>query len=249
MKPGRLVFGVHPVKEALRSGRAHVVYLLEGESGAGLREVRVDAESRGVACEARARRELDALTEGKVNQGVVALCGEFPYAEVDDILAAAERRAEPPLVLVLDGVQDPGNLGALVRTAHVLGAHGLVIPKDRAVKVSSTVVKASAGATEHVPIALVTNVARTLEELKQRGLWIVGAVAQDGKPPAELDLTGGIALVLGSEGKGIRPLVLRGCDLFVQIPMVGAVASLNVAAAGAIVLYEALRQRRAATPG
>jgi 23S rRNA (guanosine2251-2'-O)-methyltransferase len=172
---------------------------------------------------------------------VVAVTGDYLYATVEAILAAAAGR--PPLVMVLDSVQDPQNLGALVRSAHVLGGHGVVVPRDRAVGVTPTVVKASAGATEHLPIALVTNIARTLDDLRKAGLWIVGAVAGDAKPPWQIDLAGPTALVLGAEGKGIRPLVLRGCDLCVRIPMLGRVASLNVAAAGAILLYEAARQR------
>jgi 23S rRNA (guanosine2251-2'-O)-methyltransferase len=147
------------------------------------------------------------------------------------------------LVLVLDGIQDPQNFGALVRTAHVVGVDGIVIPRDRQVAVTAAVVKASAGATEHAKIALVTNVARTLEELKAAGLWICGAVAQDGEAPWKIDMKVPLALVLGAEGKGIRPLVLRGCDLLVRIPMIGKVASLNVGAAGAMLLYEAARQR------
>jgi len=151
-----------------------------------------------------------------------------------------------PLLLVLDGVQDPQNLGALVRSAHVLGADGVLIPRHRAAPVTPAVVKASAGATEHTPIAQVTNVARTLEELKERGIWIVGASALGGRLPSEIDLTVPVALVLGSEGKGVRPLVLRACDLLVRIPMAGRVASLNVSVAGAILLYETVRQRTAA---
>jgi 23S rRNA (guanosine2251-2'-O)-methyltransferase len=183
-----------------------------------------------------------------VHQGVVAITGEYPYAQLDEILNVAGRAGVPPLVLVLDSVQDPQNLGALVRTAHVVGAHGIVIPKDRAVGVTPVVVKASAGATEHMKIAQVVNVARALEELKAAGLWVVGAVAAGGEPPWKIDYTGPCALVLGAEGKGIRPLVLRGCDLLVRIPMAGQVASLNVGAAGAMLLYEAARQRALKTP-
>jgi 23S rRNA (guanosine2251-2'-O)-methyltransferase len=195
----------------------------------------------------RPRAGLDELAKGGVHQGVVAVVGEYNYAQLDELLALAKKSGRPPLVLVLDSVQDPQNLGALVRTAHVVGAHGVVIPKDRAVGVTPAVVKASAGATEHVRIATVTNVARALEELKEAGLWIAGAVAAgDSKAPWEIDFTVPIALVLGAEGKGIRPLVQRGCDLLVQIPMEGEVASLNVGAAGAMLLYEIVRQRAVA---
>jgi 23S rRNA (guanosine2251-2'-O)-methyltransferase len=178
---------------------------------------------------------------------VVAIAGAFRYRELDELVALAAAAGEPPLLLVLDGVQDPQNLGALVRSAHVLGAHGVVVPKDRAAHVTPSVVKASAGATEHVAIALVTNLARALEELKAAGVWTVGAVVEpggdEGAAPWEVDLAAPTALVLGAEGAGVRPLVARGCDLRVRIPMAGRVASLNVAAAGAILLYEAARQR------
>jgi 23S rRNA (guanosine2251-2'-O)-methyltransferase len=191
----------------------------------------------------RARVALDALARGGAHQGVVAIAGEYPYADLEDRLGSAQQAGKPPLLLVLDSVQDPQNLGALVRTAHVVGAHGVVIPKDRAVGVTPTVVKASAGATEHVRIATVVNVARALEELKRANVWVAGAVAAGGMAPWEVDLTVPLALVLGAEGKGIRPLVLRGCDLLVKIPMAGRVASLNVGAAGAMLLYEIVRQR------
>jgi 23S rRNA (guanosine2251-2'-O)-methyltransferase len=245
----RLVYGIHPVEELLRSGReVAVVYLADGEGGGALIPIEVRARQAKVPLERRARAELDALAGGAAHQGAVAVAaGDFPYREPRELVAAATAKLENPLVLVLDGVQDPQNLGAIARSAHVLGAHGLVLPKDRAAHVTPAVVKASAGATEHLPIALCTNVARTLEELQGEGLWTIGAVADGGEDPATLDLAAPTALVLGSEGKGLRPLVLRGCDLRARIPMVGQVTSLNVAAAAAVLLYEAARQRRART--
>jgi 23S rRNA (guanosine2251-2'-O)-methyltransferase len=239
----RLLYGTHPVREALLAGRVQALFVLEGESGAPLKEVCEAARAAQVTPVPRARAALDALVHGAGHQGVVAVVGEYPYAQLDEIIALAAASSRSPLVMVLDSVQDPQNFGALVRTAHVVGAHGVVIPKDRAVGVTATVVKAAAGATEHVKIASVVNIARALAELKQAGLWIAGAVAADGKAPWHIDLCVPLALVLGSEGKGIRPLVLRGCDLLVKIPMRGQVASLNVAAAGAMLLYEIVRQR------
>lgn len=243
----RVVYGVRPVEEALRAGRVQALFVAEGQEDARgpLKSIIDAAKAASVPPVPRAKAALDALAKHGVHQGVVAITGEYPYADVEDILAAAQAAGGPPLVLVLDGITDPQNLGALVRTAHVVGVHGIVIPRDRAVGVTPAVVKASAGATEHAKIALVTNVARTLDELKQAGLWVCGAVAQDGEPPWQIDMKAPLALVLGAEGKGIRPLVLRGCDLFVRIPMVGRVASLNVGAAGAMLLYEAARQRHA----
>lgn len=246
----RLVYGVHPVREALRAGRVQALFVAEGESGVALKEVLDAARDKGVQPIPRVRAQLDALAHGGVHQGAIAVVGEYNYAQLDELLALARREGRAPLILVLDSVQDPQNLGALVRSAHVAGVHGVVIPKDRAVGVTPAVVKASAGATEHVKIATVVNVARALEELRQAGVWIAGAVAAGGsKAPWEIDFTVPMALVLGAEGKGIRPLVLRGCDLLVKIPMLGKVASLNVGAAGAMLLYEIVRQRTIAAGG
>ena len=242
----RILYGVHPVKEALRAGRVQALFTLEGESGPALREIHDAARAANIQPVPRPRAVLDELAEGGAHQGVIAVAGEYNYAQLDELLAIARKDGKPPLILVLDSVQDPQNLGALARTAHVVGAHGIVIPKDRAVGVTAVVVKASAGATEHLRIATVTNIARALEELKEAGMWIAGAVAEGGEPPWKVDLTGPTALVLGAEGKGIRPLVLRGCDLLLRIPMAGKVASLNVGAAGAMLMYEVARQRATA---
>ena len=242
----RVVYGVHPVREALRSGKVQALFVAEGETGPALKEILDAARAANVQPLAHLRAQLDALAHGGVHQGAVAVVGEYNYAQLDELVQIAQRAGKPPLLLVLDSVQDPQNLGALVRTAHVAGVHGVVIPKDRAVGVTPTVVKASAGATEHLKIATVVNIARALEELKAANVWIAGAVAAGGsKAPWEIDFTVPIALVLGAEGKGIRPLVLRGCDLLVKIPMFGKVASLNVGAAGAMLLYEVVRQRAA----
>jgi 23S rRNA (guanosine2251-2'-O)-methyltransferase len=239
-----LVYGLRPVEELLRSQReVAVIYLVEGERSAALSAIATSATAAGVQVTARARLALDALSGGKPHQGVVAVAGDFPYLEPLDLVARATEKLEVPLLLVLDGVQDPQNLGALVRSAHVLGAHGVVVPRDRAAQVTSSVVRASAGATEHTAIARCANLARTLEELKAAGVWTVGALADGGEDPWRLDLTVPLAVVLGAEGTGLRPLVVRGCDLLVRIPMVGRVASLNVGSAGAILLYEVMRQR------
>ena len=245
----RVVYGVHPVREALRTGRVQALFVAEGETGPTVKDILEAARQANVQPIVRTRAALDALAHHGVHQGAVAVTGEYNYAQLDELLQVGKRLGTASLILVLDSVQDPQNLGALVRTAHVAGAHGIVIPKDRAAGVTPAVVKTSAGATEHVKIATVVNVARALEELKEAGVWIAGAVAAGGsKAPWEIDFTVPIALVLGAEGKGIRPLVLRGCDLLVKIPMFGKVASLNVGAAGAMLLYEVVRQRAQATP-
>lgn len=241
MSARRVVYGINPVREALRARRARAVFLADGVKAALV--LGPEARAAGAQVETRPREELDALAgAGAAHQGAIALCGDFAYAELDDVVAAAG--GAPPLVLVLDGVQDPGNLGALVRSAHVLGAHGVVIPKDRAAAVTPAVVKSSAGATEHTPIAQVTNLARALDELKQRGIWITGAVlSDDAALPWQVDLAGPSALVIGSEGKGMRQLVEKHCDFRVRIPLAGKVGSLSAPAAGAALLYEAARQR------
>jgi 23S rRNA (guanosine2251-2'-O)-methyltransferase len=241
-----LIYGVRATLELIRARRRDVslVLVAEKEAGGGsVREVIDAARAAEVPVETQRRAALDTLTHGAAHQGVVAVVGEYPYADIDELLAEAKRREEPPLLLLLDGVVDPHNLGALVRSAHVFGAHGVVIPQDRAAPVTPAAVKASAGATEHTRVARVVNVARALDELREHGLWVVGGVAEGGRPPWEVDLTGPIALVVGGEGKGIRPLVLRSCDFLVRIPMAGEVAALNASAAGAVLLYEAVRQR------
>ncbi|MGZ3427699.1 MAG: 23S rRNA (guanosine(2251)-2'-O)-methyltransferase RlmB [Polyangia bacterium] len=243
----RVVYGVHPVREALRSGKVQALFVAEGETGPALKEIFDAARTANVQPIPHLRSQLDALAHGGVHQGALAVVGEYNYAQLDELIQIGQREGKPALLLVLDSVQDPQNFGALVRTAHVAGVHGVVIPKDRAVGVTPSVVKTAAGATEHVRIATVVNIARALEELKAANVWIAGAVAAGGsQAPWEIDFTVPIALVLGAEGKGIRPLVLRGCDLLVKIPMFGKVASLNVGAAGAMLLYEVVRQRSGA---
>ena len=246
MAPQRLVYGVRPVEEALRAKRVQALFIADGladDRGGVGRGVLEAAKVMNIHPVTRPRAALDELAQGGVHQGVLAVTGEYPYASVEQILHAANNSGKPPLVLVLDGVQDPQNFGALVRTAHVSGVDGIIIPRDRAVAVTPAVVKSSAGATEHARIALVTNVARTLEEIKEAGLWTCGAVADGGQSPWKIDMKVPLALVLGAEGKGIRPLVLKGCDLSACIPMSGKVASLNVGVAGAMLLYEVTRQR------
>lgn len=242
---GRVVYGVHPVEEALRAGRVEAVFVADDEDKRLLPIVKACGERR-VPFDTKSRDELTALCATDRHQGAVALCGEYGYASLDAILDAATGREEGgrrPLVLVLDSIQDPGNLGAILRSAHIFGCDGVVLPKDRSARVNPTVVKASAGATEHLPIAIETNLGRALERCKEAGLWVAGAVADGGQSPDRVDLDVPLALVLGAEGKGIRPLLQKSCDLRLRIPMLGQVASLNVSVAGGILLYEVMRQR------
>ena len=203
------------------------------------------ARKGGAKVRAAPRPKLDRLAATDRHQGVVAVVADFRYADVADLLAAAKASGRPPLLVVLDGVEDPHNLGAIIRSALALGAHGVVIPKDRAVGVTPAVAKASAGAVERCPVARVTNVAQAVEALKEEGVWSVALAADGDRPLREIDLKGPIALVLGSEGEGLRPLVRRTCDLAARIPMMGELDSLSVSASASVALYEAARQRGA----
>lgn len=253
----RVVFGIGPVRELLRARRGGIAVVWvsrsRGRHGADpLADLIAEAERLGVPVEPREPAELDeAAGPGAVHQGVVAIAGAFPYADLDDIAARAQAAGPHGLVVALDSVTDPHNLGAIARSAYLFGAHGLVLPRDRSAEVTAVAVKASAGATEHLAIAQVTNLARALGELKERGLWISALVGPGpGTTPVwQLDAaTTPLCLVLGAEGSGIRPLVERQCDFRIAIPMMGtAVGSLNVSVAAGVALYEIARQR-AATP-
>ncbi len=239
---------MNPVRERLRAGGEGVseLWLAEGATrGTAFAELERLARAAGAKVRAAPRQKLDRLSGTDRHQGVVAVVADFAYAELDDLLAAAAASGRPPLLVVLDGVEDPHNLGAIIRSAHALGAHGVVIPKDRAVGVTPAAAKASAGAVERCPVARVTNVAKTLEALKDAGVWSVALAADGERPLAQVDLKGPIALVLGSEGEGLRPLVRKTCDLSASIPMKGEIDSLSVSASAAVALYEAARQRRA----
>jgi 23S rRNA (guanosine2251-2'-O)-methyltransferase len=232
----RFVYGVNPVLEALRAHPQEVLRVLV-ERGRAERVVQAAREA-GVRVEEAAHDELERRSSSGVHQGVGAELSQFHYVELLDLL-----RAEKPFLLVLDGVTDPQNLGALARSALALGADGVVVPKDRAASVTPAAFKAAAGALEHIAVARVTNLARALDDLKERGVWTVALAADGDRDLRDVDLTSPIALVLGSEGKGVRPLVRKTCDHVARIPMAGRVGSLNVSAAGAIALYEVARQR------
>jgi 23S rRNA (guanosine2251-2'-O)-methyltransferase len=228
------IYGIRPVVEALESGRRKVFEIIDA---VGNEEVAKAASARGIEVKRTSRQRVEDLARGGVHQGVAAHVEPYPYTGLGEILCAPE-----PLVLVLDGVTDPRNLGALLRAADGAGASGVVVPKDRAVGVTAAAVKASAGASEHVLVARVTNLRRAVDTMKESGLWIYAAEA-GGTPYTELDLAGAVALVLGSEGRGVRRLVREGCDGTVSIPMLGGVESLNVSVASAVLLYEARRRR------
>ena len=242
----RFVYGVNPVLAALRARPDEVerLFLVEGQLGArAAGELLSRAREFGIRVEKVSRERLGALAEGGVHQGVVVELRGFKYAELEDLLEAAKSQGQPPLVVVLDGIQDPHNLGAIIRSADALGAHGVVIAKDRAVQVTGTVAKASAGAVEHSRIARVVNISRALEELKEAGLWVAAADVDAKEPMWSARLDGPLALVVGAEGAGVRDGVLKHCDFRLRIPMAGQVGSLNASVSAGILLYEVARQR------
>jgi len=247
MSGRRIVYGVGPVSELMAKSAKDIDCLFVSEKrvakkGDAVALIAADAKNRSMRFAAVASAELDRLAKGAQHQGVVAVSGAFAYRELHDIVEMAR---SPGLFVALDGVTDPHNLGAIVRSALLLGVDGLIIPKDRAARVSALVTKASAGATEHLPIAQVTNLVRSLEELKENGYWSV-AVASGPKaiPLQSIDSSIPLVVVLGSEGKGIRPLVSKVCDFHAEIPMTEtAVGSFNVSVAAAIALYELTRTK------
>ena len=241
------IWGRYPVLEALRSKgrRVHRLIVAQGQGGrdAALTQVLDAARRASVPVESAPRKMLDELSRMGNHQGVIAVAAPRTYADVDDILARAEERGEPPLVLVLDAIQDVQNLGSLIRTAEVVGAHGVIIPEHRAAGLTATVDKTSAGAVEFLPVAQVTNITRTIDDLKKRGLWVAGLAGEGQTRFDQANLTGPMALVVGNEAKGISRLAREHCDLLINLPMRGHVGSLNAAVAGSIALYEIWRQR------
>jgi 23S rRNA (guanosine2251-2'-O)-methyltransferase len=237
-----LIYGINPVSEALRSDRCRIteVWVAEGRSFKGLEEIISMVESKGVPLRRVGRSQLDSLTKNSPHQGVVGSIEQFAYADLDAVL---QQDQGEPFLLVLDGIEDPRNLGALIRTAGACGVWGVIIPKDRAVGITPAVAKSSAGALFHVPVVRVTNIATTLRQIKEKGIWVVGAAAEAQTDLFHHDLTIPLAVVIGGEGRGMRPLVKRECDLLVSIPMKGKVNSLNASVAGSIILYEVIRQR------
>lgn len=244
----RVVYGMNPVRELIRAGGEGLseLWLAEGGTrGAAFGELAHLAKEAGAKVRQAPRQKLDRLSGTDRHQGVVAVVADFSYAEPEDLLAAARASGRPPLLVVLDGIEDPHNLGAIIRSALAFGAHGVIIPKDRAAGVTPAVAKTSAGAVERLPVARVTNVAKAIESLKEQGVWSVALAADGERPLAALDLKGPTALVLGSEGEGIRPLVRRTCDFSARIPMPGNLDSLSASASGSVALYEVSRQRGA----
>jgi 23S rRNA (guanosine2251-2'-O)-methyltransferase len=240
-----ILYGLHAVREALKAGTRPLQRLVVLRTDKQFAELVHLARSLHVPVHIQPIASLDRLVPGGKHQGIIAFAAAKDYHTEDAILALAAERNEPPLLVILDGVEDPHNLGAVLRTAEGAGAHGVFIPERRAVGLTSVVAKVSAGAIDHIPVARVTNTTRLLETLKSAGVWIYGVEPTAQKLFTEIDLRGPVALVFGGEGKGIRHGVLQHCDACVRIPMKGRVHSLNVSASAAVVLFEAVRQRGA----
>lgn len=244
--PEDMVAGRNAVMEALKGSRSvNKLMIANGSTEGSIKEIIAVAKDKGVNIQYWDRSKLDSIARGIRHQGVLAQVAPVQYAELEDILQVAKDRNEPPFIVLLDELEDPHNLGAILRTADAAGVHGVLIPKHRSCPLSATVAKTSAGAVEHVPVARVGNLVQTIKKLKQEGLW-VAAADMDGKDYYDTDLTGPLLLIIGSEGQGVGRLVKEQCDFVVRIPMVGKINSLNASVAGSILMYEAMKQRHKA---
>ncbi len=235
------IAGRNPVAEALRSGRALNKVMVQ-DGARGVTEIIAAAREKGVAVEFVKSDKLDKLAQGVRHQGVVAYAAPVEFKTLEDALKKAAAKGEAPFLLLLDELQDPQNLGALIRTADAAGVHGILLPKRRSCPLNAVVAKISAGAVEYVPVIQIGNIVQQLKDLKKQGFWVAGA-DMDGEPYTKPNLTGPLVLVIGAEGKGLGRLVKENCDIIVSLPMQGGVNSLNAAAAGAVLMYEVVRQR------
>ena len=235
--------GRNAVLEAFRSGKCvDKLFILDGCQDGPVRTIAREARKKDTIINYVSKERLDQLSETHAHQGVIAQVAAYEYSTVEDILAKAEEKGEPPFLILLDNVEDPHNLGAIIRTANLAGAHGVIIPKRRAVGLTSTVAKTSAGAINYTPVAKVTNLVRTMEELQQKGIWFVCA-DMGGESMYRMNLTGPIGLVIGNEGEGVSRLVREACDFTASIPMKGDIDSLNASVAAGVLAYEIVRQR------
>lgn len=235
--------GRNAVLEAFRSGKSvDKLFILDGCQDGPVRTIAREARKKDTILHYVSKERLDQLSETGAHQGVIAQVAAYEYSAVDDILAKAEEKGEPPFVILLDDIEDPHNLGAIIRTANLAGAHGVIIPKRRAVGLTATVAKTSAGAINYTPVAKVTNLVRTIEDLKEKGIWFVCA-DMGGESMYKLDLKGPIGLVIGNEGQGVSRLVREACDFVASIPMKGDIDSLNASVAAGVLAYEIVRQR------
>lgn len=238
-----IIEGRNPVIEAFRAGKTiDKLYVLDGCQDGPVRTIVREAKKADTIIHFVDKERLDHMANSGHHQGVVAVAAAYDYAEVEDILQIAKDKNEPPFVFILDEIEDPHNLGAIIRTANLAGAHGVIIPKRRAVGLTATVAKTSAGAINYTPVAKVTNIGRTIDELKEQGMWFVCA-DMGGQTMYDLNLTGSIGLVIGNEGSGVSRLVKEKCDMIASIPMKGDIDSLNASVAAGVLAYEVVRQR------
>lgn len=241
----RIIYGVNPVKEALQAHPQAIegIRVAANWKGREIEKIISEARGYGVKVESLPRDSLNRIAGTSKHQGIVAELKPYGYVDLEAILSHWRRTKEKALILILDSIQDPQNLGSLIRTACCAGTHGIIIPKDRSADITPVVVKASAGATEYALIARITNLRQAIERLKSCGVWVIGTASKAEKTLYDVDLDIDMAVVIGSEGKGIRPLIKRSCDLLVSIPLKGRISSLNASVAGGIMLYECLRRR------
>ena len=237
-----MIAGKNPVLEALRAGREiNKLWIAEGVKKTGIQELIDLAKERGVLVQFVPKQKVDKLADN--HQGIVASVAAYDYSEIEDLFNAAKAKNEDPFFLILDELEDPHNLGSIMRTADAIGVHGIIIPKRRAVGLTAVVAKASTGAIEHVPVVRVTNLAQTVDELKERGIWIAGTDAKGSADYRKMDATLPLAIIIGSEGKGMARLLKEKCDFLYHLPMVGHVTSLNASVAAALLMYEVYRKR------
>ncbi len=239
-----LLLGRNPVMEALKNGREMEKLIIARGTEGSVRKLAAMAREQGIPVYEREKSALDNIAPGKAHQGVLAYISPYRYSQLEDILSKAEQKGEEPFILILDNLEDPHNLGAIMRTAECAGAHGVIIPKRRSCGLTETVAKASAGAIEYVPCVKTANIGQMIERLQETGFW-VAACDMGGELYYQRDLTGKLAVVIGSEGQGISPLVRKKCDFTVSMPMVGNIHSLNASNAAAVLMYEVRRQRDA----
>ncbi len=237
--------GRNAVLELIESGKdINKIFVTKGEKHGSIHKIIALAKEHKIIVVQKEKRQMDEIATTPNYQGIIALVPPYEYCEIEDILQVAKERKEDPFILILDGIEDPHNLGAIIRTAETAGVHGIIIPKRRAASVNSTVNKVSAGAVQHMKIARVTNISDAIERLKKEGLWICGTDMNTNKYYYDQDLTGAIAIVIGSEGNGMSQKVTKNCDFLVKIPMKGKITSLNASVSAGIIIYEAVKQRK-----
>ena len=243
-----LIGGKNPVVEALRSGRElNKIWIAEGLNKKSIGEILSLAKESGIIVQAVPKQKLDGMLDVN-HQGIIASVAAYSYAELDDLFAVAKNRSEDPFFLILDELEDPHNLGSILRTADAAGVHGIIIPKRRSVGLTGVVAKASTGAIEHIPVVRVNNLSQTVEELKKAGVWIAGTDAKGSQDYRTMDATLPLAIIIGSEGKGMSRILKEKCDFLYHLPMVGHVTSLNASVAASLLMYEVLRKRTPQTP-